>query len=255
MSFESVQQRWDGFLDKIEDRFHNTLKKAEEVLPTLLDYQNFETGSFINAWNGISMQAKNLINKIENSWDDKVEQAFENEDDNSEGFSKKIGIERDKLYETQERLENELKSYEVRTYANAAKKLVQKAKEELSKDFLCTQCNAKLNVKDNFFRSYYQICEFCTTTNTFEPGSIARMVEHFALNALGEEAALNEYFQYVKIQKLRTENNATRKDVLKAYRSYIEKFLNKRIEIIPEYEKRYEKDIEAKLEFIQKTTF
>ncbi|MBW1295036.1 hypothetical protein [Aquimarina litoralis] len=251
MSFIATQQRWDTFLSKIKDRFHEVLSKTEEALPLLFEATDFETTTFLNAWTGIYSQARDLASKIEDTWFEKVEETFLDLD--LEYDSKKFVQERTKGFQLQHELHQELKSYEVRIFADAAKKLVTQVKETLSKDFSCTQCQAKLPVKDNFFRSYYATCDYCQTVNTFEPGTKARNVEHFAINALGEEAALQHHLEYenLKFQNYLADRDIFSKDeLLIPYRKYIEAFLKKRIEIIPDYQERYEKDLTAKMSFV-----
>jgi uncharacterized protein YjaG (DUF416 family) len=79
MAFEAVQERWDAFLLNIETKFHEVLSTAETILPSLLDYQNFDTAPFANAWQGIYSQAHSLIFKIEPTWHDQVEKLFSKE--------------------------------------------------------------------------------------------------------------------------------------------------------------------------------
>ncbi|WP_299220217.1 hypothetical protein [uncultured Aquimarina sp.] len=251
MSFTATQNRWDTFLTKIEDRFHDVLSKTEAALPLLFEATDFETTTFHNAWQGIYTQASDLISKIDSTWFDKVEETFLDThlDDDSVQFIK----ERNKGFQLQHDLDQELKSYEVRIFSEAAKKLLVTVKETLSKDFSCTQCQAKLPVKNNFFRSYYSTCDYCQTVNTFEPGTKARNIEHFAINALGEEAALEHYLKYeqLKFQNYLKDRDVFGKDELvNQYRKYIETFLKKRIEIIPDYQDRYEKDLTAKMSLI-----
>lgn len=251
MSFNETQNRWNNFLKKIEDRFKEVLEKTEAVLPLLFEATDFETITFSNAWQGIYSQASDLIYKIDDTWEEKVGEAFE--DTGIDFNSNQYIQERDKGYQVKFNLEQRLKSYEVKIFANAAKKLVEKAKETLSNDFCCTQCQAKLPVKDNFFRSYYSTCEYCQTVNTFEPGTKARNVEHFSIHALGEEAALEHYLQYeqLKFQNYLEDREVNSKDrLIMQYRKYVEAYLKKRIEIIPDYNDRYEKDLEAKIALV-----
>jgi len=274
-AFTEAQQRWDTFLSKITERFHQTLQQAEAILPQLLDYQNFDTIPFGNAWTGIRGQAQELVKKISDTWDEKVSPAFEAVKEAGEAEIEAAGNSLDDFYITfydfyykeldkgrdlMHLLDKELKSYEVRTFAHAGRKLQAKAKEILSGHFSCTQCKAPLPVKDNFFRSYYQPCDYCQTMNTFEPGTIARNVEHFAVNPLAEEQALNEYFTYWDLEhKYRGQRKDEPKiiaadEVLNAYAQYAEKYLKARIAIIPDLEAQYEKDLEGKVAHVKKWT-
>ncbi|WP_299314379.1 hypothetical protein [uncultured Aquimarina sp.] len=251
MSFTVTQNRWNTFLTKIEDRFHEVLSKTEVVLPLLFEATDFETTTFQNAWQGIYSQASDLISKIEDTWYNKVEDTFLNVDLDDDSIQ--LIKERNKGFQLQHNLDQELKSYEVRIFSEAAKKLLAIAKDTLSKDFSCTQCQAKLPVKNNFFRSYYSTCDYCQTVNTFEPGTKARNIEHFAIDALGQAAALEHYLKYeeLKFQNYLNDRDVYGKDELaNQYRKYVEAFLKKRIEIIPDYQDRYEKDLNAKMSLI-----
>ncbi len=251
MSFSNTQHRWDSFLKKIEERFQEILQKTEAALPMLFEATDFETTTFSNAWQGIYSQATDLIYKIDDTWQEKVEDTFLDigVDFGSEIFNK----ERDKGHTLRFNLEQQLKKHEVKIFADAANKLLIEVKDILTKDFCCTQCQAKLPVKDNFFRSYYSICSYCQTVNTFEPGTKARNIEHFAIHALGEEAGLTHYLRYeeFKFQNYLRDSEIYSKVALASqYQKYVEAYLKKRIEIIPEYEDRYEKDLKAKTAFL-----
>ncbi|MCK8523869.1 hypothetical protein M0D21_19995 [Aquimarina sp. D1M17] len=251
MSFSNTQHRWDSFLKKIEERFQEILQKTEAALPMLFEATDFETTTFSNAWQGIYSQATDLIYKIDDTWQEKVEDAFLDigVDFGSETFNK----ERDKGHTLRFNLEQQLKKYEVKIFADAANKLLIEVKDILTKDFCCTQCQAKLPVKDNFFRSYYSTCSYCQTVNTFEPGTKARNIEHFAIHALGEEAGLTHYLRYEEFKfqnHLRDSEIYSKVALASQYQKYVEAYLKKRIEIIPEYEDRYEKDLKAKTAFL-----
>ena len=96
--------------------------------------------------------------------------------------------------------------------------------------------------------------------NTFEPGTIARNVEHFAMHPLAEEVALTEFFAYWDIEsKYRSQRDdepeeVSAEEVLALYKIYVEKYLRARIAIIPDYQQQYEKDLEGKLEHLRKWT-
>lgn len=274
-AFTEAGQRWEIFLAKIEERLHETLTQAETILPQLLDYQNFDTIPFGNAWTGINSQAQELITKINNTWSEKVSPALEEIKEAEEAKVQEAGESLDNLYTHfyklyyQEmdkglamscKLEKALRTYEIRTFAEAGRKLQVKAKEILSGNFFCTQCRAPLTVQQNIFRSYFQPCEYCQTVNTFEPGTLVRNVENFALHPLAEEKALTEYFVYRELEnkfKAQREDEPptiTAEQVLDAYTKYIDVYLKARIEIIPEYENRYKKDRAAKIEQLRKWT-
>jgi hypothetical protein len=272
-SFEAVHMRWDTFLGKIESRFHEMLSQSEALLPNVLEFQDFDPTPMNVAWQGIETQAKELISKIDDTWQEKVSPAFDEVRDAGEaeveeadgdlseyyeGFYKVYRKEQDKANLLSDKLERELKNYQVRTFAVAARKLQARASEELGKMFLCSQCKAPLPVRKNFFRSYYETCTYCQTVNTFEPGTIARQVEHFAVHAIAEEKALPEFHAYWDVEdKFKGQRDdepqiVAGQTVLDAYTVYAEKYLKARIEIIPDLETQYNNDLISKVEHIRK---
>lgn len=267
--------RWAGFLSKIDERFQETLSQAAAILPQLLDYQQFDTVPFANAWTGIESQAKALIAKIEDTWQQTVSNSWEAFRDDEETRLADAGealepfqeryyatyyAEQEKGRRMMRQLELDLRIYEIRTFAEAGRKLAAKARENLSADFRCTQCQAPLPVQEHFYRSYYQACHYCQCTNTFEPGTVARMVEHFAVDPIAEEQALDAYRPYWELLqqwKDQEEESAplvTKEAVVQAFTAYIEVFLKARIRIVPVYQERYEADRNAKIAWLRKYT-
>jgi hypothetical protein len=225
---------------------------------------------------GIVGQVQQLIAKIDETWDNTVsigwnefqeaeEERLNNAGQSVEDFHKQFYkvyySEQEKGLHMCRQLEKDLRNYEIKTFAAAARKLQAKAREILSGQFSCTQCQAPLTVQANFYRSYYQVCEYCQTTNTFEPGTIARNIEGFALHPLAEEKALDAYWLYedilrrYKAQQADGHPTITKDEVMQAYTTYVDTYLNARIAIIPDYKNRYEKDREAKLKFLLRYEF
>lgn len=275
MPYTQILERWDAFLTNIDTRFHEQLSQAGAVLPSLLDLQDFDTSGFATAWQGIESQMKDLIAKVDDTWQDKVSPAFDEIKDREEAaieeaegdleayherFYPIMNAAQDKGRNLQHQLDKELHRYQVITFAEAGRKLSTRAREILSGGFSCSQCKAPLPVQQQFFRSYYHNCDYCQTVNTFEPGTIARNVEHFAMHPLAEEVALTEYFAYWDIEsKYRSQRDdepeeVSADEVLALYKIYVEKYLRARIAIIPDYQQQYEKDLEGKLEHLRKWT-
>lgn len=267
MPYTAVQERWDTFLAKIEERFHDLLGQAKTVLPSMLEFQDYDTLPFGNAWGGISRQAKELIWKIQDTWQEKVAPAFDeviNQSDefyalHHKSYYKEIHYPAmEKGLELADRLEKELKRYETSIFAEAARKLQAQAQKGLADSFSCTQCQAPLPVRQQFYRAYFHTCDYCRTVNTFEPGTLARNVEHFALRPLAEETALEEYFLYTDLEQAyrrqRSDRPAVigRDEVLKAYENYMRKYLDACVEIIPELGKTYDRELQSKIEHVRK---
>ncbi len=253
MKLPEIQQRWEVFLNKIEDRFNEVISKSEEVLPLIFEHSELETVSFINAWTGIYQQCLSLYCKIEDTWHDKIEALIL--DAGYDIDSREMVSERNKGFDRRFKLESELKAAEIRVHAKASYRLIEEVKKRLEAGFACTQCQAPLPLRKDFFRSYYTTCNYCQTVNTFEPGSLGRNVEHFALHALAEEAGWPFQLEYDKAihENYKSFHDVYHKDQLVAlYQQYVEAYLKRRIAIIPEYQDRYEKDLQAKMDFLIK---
>ena len=246
--FEKTQERWEAFRSKIAGRLDELITETEDLFPLVFEAAEYETTTFLNAWQGFFSQSQGLIGKLMDTWHEQVEHAFlkTGVKDNDPIFV----AERNKGLELEYQLEKRFRAYEISAFAKIAKRLLEEVRAILSKDFCCTQCQAPLEIKQDFFRSYYATCQYCQTVNTFEPGLKARNIEHFAINALGEEAAYAQYeaYEYAKFQNYLTDKKVFKKKaLLKLYEEYLIIFLKKRIEIIPDYAAEYDKDLESKL--------
>lgn len=270
-----IAERWDAFLIKIENRFQEIVNEAHAALPALLQVEHFDTTAFGVAWQGIKTQLKELISKISDTYQEKVTPALEEIQEREEAAVEDREGSLDEfyarfypLYEREQskgrtlehQLDRELRIAEIRLPAAAAHLLYDEARKALARTFQCTQCQAPLPLRNNFFRSYYQTCDYCQTVNTFEPGTIARNVEHFALHALAEEAAFEEALAYYDMElKYRSQPDGeapvlSKEELLQCYTAYAEKYLKARIEIIPDYANQYESDLASRIEHVRKWT-
>jgi hypothetical protein len=164
-----------------------------------------------------------------------------------------LDLERERGHQRRVKLERVLRKAEVAIAADAARRVLAEARKILEKEFHCTQCKAPLPVQQQFFRSYYVPCAYCRTVNTFEPGMVARNVEHFCVHALAEEEALDAHMRHTDAEGRRDEfDRPTR---VKLYADYVEAYLRARIRLIPEFEKTLELDRKGKMDgFIQYLT-
>jgi len=117
-------------------------------------------------------QIKMLLDKIGDTWDNKVKEAFEDLDmdyDHYDEYNKAMDIE----YRLTEKLNREEKVIEGKVayaFYNHAQKL-------LDKQFNCSQCGSSLQLNKNIFRSQYVACTACNTINTFRMGSYDLFLE------------------------------------------------------------------------------
>ena len=140
---------------------------------------------------------------------------------------------------------------EIRVFGDAARKILARARENLARTFLCTQCRAPLPISDRFFRSRHVPCPHCNTVNTFVPGTDVLSVEPFCCHRLAQVAAEAPYFAWLDAEEEMNQGDAPEAVAAaeRALRAYQTAYLRARIEIVPEYEKDFEKDLAGRMAF------
>lgn len=252
-SDQAVRARWTAFLDKIETRFNELVGGAQQSLPELVDLSGFDLTPFSNALTAVRVQCQELTHKIDITWSSQVEAAFEQALGDGAPARAQIDQERKRGEQLALKLALALRSAEVGIAADAAERVVAEARKILAKEFKCSHCGAPLAVREQFFRSYYVNCQFCRTVNTFEPGMVARMVEHFAVHALAERDSLEENIAYLMADhRYRRSRGPTsekvRLELVEAYRVFVDKYLGERIRWLPDLAKNLEKDRRARMD-------
>jgi hypothetical protein len=247
----AARERWTAFLDKVEAHVRDLLARAAPALPLLVDLKQFDTTPFANALTAVRLQAGEAIRRIETTWSQKASatllEALEGEPD----APAQLEAELQRGEERRWQLERLLREAEVNIAAEAARKLLAEAQRVLAQRFACSQCQAALPLRQQFFRSYYVTCSYCNTVNTFEPGLTARMVEHFAVHALAEAGAQPEYFRHLDAEQRK--NARPLAERIAAYRTYVDKYLEARLSYLPEDRANLDVDRQAKLDAYLKT--
>lgn len=237
-------KRWDDFLEKIESRFNDSLKNAEEICMEQLENTGYDYYTTYRTWQGIKPQITSLIQKIDKVWEEHVEDEMRDEGDfwMDEGF--KGNILNEKLYHMLGRFGYVLEG-------KLSKKFYDHSILIANQNFECTQCNAALNIKKDLFRSQYVTCNYCNTVNTFIPETKFTQIGGSVINNI---AMLNCMEEYDSMQHLtyafNKERNRDQKQYLKNYKkaffNYYEKFFKERIKLQSDLEERYEQDMERK---------
>ncbi len=246
-------EKWDGFLDKIEIRFNESLLHAEEAVMDNLVESDYDMTPTQRTWNGIKSQIMELIEKIEKTFDKKVKsqmleykEEWDVIDEDQKGV--KLG---ESIYQRIERFEIEIEG-------KVSQKFYGHAIQLLNEDFHCTQCSAKLEVKKDIFRAHYVSCEYCNTVNTFSPSDkiaeirwvVESIAKHNAVNEWDEKkSAQNECREF---RSLSEEDDKT--ELTKAYgkweikeRVFWTKYFKERAAFLPEYEEVIGHDVEVKM--------
>ena len=241
-------ERWDAFLKKIEERFKESLKMAEETILEEMKTSNYDVMPTMNAWIAMKSQISTLIDKIEKTWYDKVEQSFSDLKVDYNDY-----IEEYKSHqEVESRLNAQLEREGKKIEGKLAYAFYDHAKALMDKTFLCTQCGSPLKLNKNIFRSQYVACSSCNTVNTFEPETKIGEIEAFAIHKIVDYETINEWDMMTKawnnLKSYRGVPPLTYWDNLEdAIRTYWTANLKERIQYQPEYEATFDKDLAYKM--------
>lgn len=240
-------ERWETFLGKIRAQFDALVEEGTEGCLELLELSDFDPIPMTNAWTGIRAELMALDARVDTVWAQKVEQAF-----HAAGLDDaEVERQRARGFDLQARLRLEQEQREVDLFGAAGERLLARAREAMARSFCCTQCGAALAVPAQCFRSVHVTCAYCEAVNTYEPGTQVRQVESFCSHHLSQKRAAAEW---ARLRAAEERRRKTRGDVLevlraveKATRDYWTAYFRARADLVPDYAKDLEKDIQARL--------
>jgi hypothetical protein len=187
------------------------------------------------------LQITQLIQKINSTWDEQVENAL-----SAEGHSSsKIEQQRIKGIELQIALKKSNWELELDVNHQAAEYIFELAKQHKKSTINCSQCSAALNIPEHIYSMERISCAFCDTINTYEPGSYQRLVgsycaEHFA-QWDAKDLLMATIDAEEQLQLLRDEAfEAGKREWRECHRKYSEKYLT--------YLKRFKPDLDVQKE-------
>lgn len=222
--------RWETFLGKLKDRFSEILAQAGQPLDEIINGLQYDTIAVHNILNGLRSQTvEQLSQKGMEGWSKMQAEllrslAFFSQDK-----------EYKKLMSLIDWMTDEFTRFEVRTYAKAARKVLDNVKAHIDekKIHLCTQCGALLPIKIFSFVAVNLKCDSCGSVNTYQPDDRIRAMEYYVINHLAEEHALEE--------KINGRNDKS------AQKEYYRKYYNYLIENVPDKAEFYRRDLEERL--------
>lgn len=202
-------QRWDTFLAKIEERFHTSVAQAKDALMEQLVETNYDYKATLRAWGSMRQKILKITDQIDLIWDTKVEPEMEELDElhDMESFHIDEGFKGDNL---SEKLYELMAVYAIEIEGAIAEAFYSHAVKAIERDFLCTQCNSPLEVKKDVFRLQYVDCQYCNTTNTYQPDVKYNQIGWFAIDALVELECMEEF---KALQAIETKIDDTRPPV------------------------------------------
>ena len=249
--YKELVVKWDVFLDKIKNRFDESLVNAEEAIFDNLDETNYDLGPTMTAWHGIKASLHALADKIDETFDQKVKPQMLNYVEKWNILDQSV-----KGSEVRHQLLSEIERFELILEGKVSERFYNHAIQALHQDFHCTQCSAKLEVRTDVFRSHYVSCDYCNTVNTFTPNdkiaAIRWVVDNIAkYKSLQEWDAMkqaeNEY------RETRFEDTTTKERLFKkreeSLRIFWTKFFTERSAYLPEYKETIEPDVDNKMKW------
>ncbi len=240
--------RWGAFLDKIRASAESTLKEAEQGCGELFASSSLDPLPMSNAWNAVEIGLRDLGRQIDDVWRERVEPALD-----GAGWARpRIEAERRRGTELQRGMDRDRERAAVRVFAEAARAIVARARQDLACSFPCRNCGAPAGGGGTTFRSYYVTCAHCRSVNTVVPSVAAQRVESFGCHQLAREVALELWFAWEDAHERMRAASGDRgaaRAAEAALRAYNEAYLRARIAIVPELEADFARDLAGRMAF------
>ena len=231
-NYQELVARWDGYLQKLKDRFFEILKQADGPLDEVINGLQYDDIVIINIKTGLNNQTVNaLAAKANEGWSFMMAEA-----NKSGGLSwNQQQEQKGKIDVFKDWLEVEFLKFETALYARAARKILENVKAHINETKLhrCTQCGAELPINEFSFMAINLKCDSCGSVNTYQPDDRVRALEYYVIIPLADEAALPE-----KIQARYNKN---------AMKDYYKKYYGFLMENIPQKKDYYARDLNERL--------
>ncbi|NPA67013.1 MAG: hypothetical protein GXO50_00220 [Chlorobi bacterium] len=253
--FTELTEKWDNFLNKIRNRFDESLIQAEEAILENLDETNYDGNSVFTAWYGIKAQLQNLIQKIEDTFDEKVAPQMENYANT--GF---VVEQRIKGSELTEDLDFKLERFEIVLEGKVSQRIFDYAVKGFNKTFNCSECGAQLQVRKDIFHAHYVSCDYCNAVNTFTPNDdIAQL--RWVIDNIAKYKVIDAWDKMKKAQSTfraaRPESSGSGKEAYiqafrkreQAERNFWTEYFTVRSEYLPQYKESIEPDTDNKMKW------
>lgn len=242
----AVLTRWARFQQQLYQRFCEVLAEAEQGCAALLHQCDHDPGAMGNAWTAMHARAVDLGTRLHDTWNDEVQPRLDELDAD-------ISVEahaRTELDALADRMEIELEGTRLRVFADAARSLWARAQQEAPPSLHCTQCGSPIAVPATF-QAVNVPCESCRALNTYEPGARIRMIEHFCVHPLCEEAAWDQWLAMRRAEQLLHASREETLALLQAYEraqiTYWHTYLTARVAMLPDTAAAFEADLRGKM--------
>jgi len=237
-----VEARWTGFLGKIRTRFDEIRAETEQGCIALLAQCDDDPGPMTTAWTAMDQRMLGLQTKLSTTWEDKVGPLCE--DAAQERRLERMG---DELSAHMERQRERLR---VDVYAQAARRIWARARQEQVGQIQCPQCGAPVEVPQTF-QSINLPCSYCDGLVTFEPGGRIRAVQVHCVHPLAEDAAWSEWELRDDARQALNSARGEPAHLVKALElaeiAYWRAYLAARAQMVPALAEKLEADLEGKM--------
>lgn len=232
--FKAISDRWDGFLKKLEGRYNEIMEQAKMGLEGLISGLQYDSVAIHNVCNGLKNQTvTQLTEKVDQGWDKMYAEMNKINADSSD-----VRALSDKGAMLKIWMEVDFAKFEVKAFADAARKILENVKAHIKEDkmHLCTQCANELPIKVYSFNAINLKCDSCGSVNTYQPDDRVRALEYYVINHLAEEEAFD-----LKM-KSRTDKNMA-KEYYRKYYGYL-------MENVPDKAEFYKRDMDERVGWV-----
>jgi len=243
----AVTARWDGFLAQVRERFMALMEEAKVGCPQLLEQADFDSVPMGNAWGAIENRASQLSSKITDTWDSQVDGAFEQ----AGAPPQAIAHERAKGNALRDFMEIERERTRIAIFADAGRRLFDRALAEGGRSFGCSRCGSPIQVPFTF-RALNMTCGHCSTVNGFEPGTRMRMGESW-VHPMCEEISWEQWLALKQAERARRDHRGESFPILKqlerAHLAFLHAYLSARIRFLPDTAPAFDADFRGRMRF------
>ncbi|QHS60181.1 hypothetical protein [Chitinophaga agri] len=187
---DALENRLDSFLAKLNERIDVLLDGFMEEAPAIIASDDRYGQAYYRFSSAMQGQAGNMREKVREVREKQIEPVFQQYIDTVAAGSDGYRL----LYEWRNRCGNKTDSWEERLQQRidtAIGQVERKDYEPVFQQMLdtywqqcktvnCRQCGGALDIQQVYYHSAYVSCTSCQTQNIFEPGVIARDIEHTA---------------------------------------------------------------------------
>lgn len=222
--------RWDGYLNKLRDRFYEVLNSAEGPMAEVIENLQYDNIILINILNGLKYQTVTQLSaKAEEGWS---KMRLELQKINANSDIKEQALKED-IFKNW--IDEEFQRYEIKLFARAANKILDNVKKHIDEKKMhrCTQCAGELPINVYSFMAINLKCESCGSVNTYQPDDRIRALEYYVIEPLANEFAMEE-----KIKGYRDNN---------IQKVYWKKFYGYLMENVPDKKEYFQRTLDERL--------